>query len=69
MRAEERFAEVPVVLLTASHQEAAIQRDAGLAANDYLVKPYHYVDFMDAIRIMALLWVGRKSYVTPKQNV
>jgi DNA-binding response OmpR family regulator len=40
LRADERFAALPVFMLTAKAQEADVQRGLAAGANDYIVKPF-----------------------------
>jgi DNA-binding response OmpR family regulator len=40
LRAQERFASLPVFLLTAKSQEADVQRGLAAGADDYIVKPF-----------------------------
>jgi len=40
LRADQRFAALPVFMLTAKAQEADVQRGLAAGANDYIVKPF-----------------------------
>jgi two-component system phosphate regulon response regulator PhoB len=40
MRADERFAAIPVLMLTAKAQEADVQRGLAAGADDYILKPF-----------------------------
>jgi DNA-binding response OmpR family regulator len=40
MRADQRFAHVPVLMLTAKAQEADVQRGLAAGADDYILKPF-----------------------------
>jgi two-component system phosphate regulon response regulator PhoB len=40
MRADDRFAHVPVLMLTAKAQEADVQRGLSAGADDYILKPF-----------------------------
>ena len=53
LRADESFADVPVILLTAKAQEADVQRGFAAGANDYIVKPFSPREL--ATRVEALL--------------
>ncbi|UJA19582.1 response regulator [Thermoleophilia bacterium SCSIO 60948] len=50
MRADPRLSEVPVVLLTASVQEAAVTRGFEAGADDYVKKPFSPAEFIDRLR-------------------
>jgi DNA-binding response OmpR family regulator len=40
MRADERFTQIPVLMLTAKAQEADVQRGLAAGADDYILKPF-----------------------------
>ncbi len=40
MRADERFRQTPVLMLTAKAQEADVQRGLAAGADDYILKPF-----------------------------
>lgn len=40
LRADERYARVPVLMLTAKAQEADVQRGLAAGADDYILKPF-----------------------------
>lgn len=47
---------IPVVILTTSSAEDDIQRSYDLHANCYIVKPYDYYSFVDAIQSIRHFW-------------
>ena len=49
MREDPRLADVPVVLLTASVQEAAVTRGFEAGADDYVKKPFSPAEFIERL--------------------
>ena len=47
---------VPVVMLTSSNQETDLARAYGHGVNAYVVKPVGFVEFVDALRELGLVW-------------
>ena len=47
---------IPVVILTTSNAEDDIRRSYDLHANCYIVKPYDYYSFVDAIQSIRHFW-------------
>jgi len=58
LRAEERTAHLPVVILTTSREERDLMSGYGLGANSYVHKPVEYAAFSEAIRQLGLYWLG-----------
>lgn len=58
LKADARLRQIPVVVLTTS----AAARDVGAAydlhANSYVVKPVHFLEFVDAMRSIQAFWLG-----------
>jgi CheY-like chemotaxis protein len=50
-------AELPVVLLTSSAQEADMHRGYSLHANSYIVKPVQYEDFVRVVNEVGVYWL------------
>lgn len=50
LRADERFAETPIILLTAKHGEEDRARGLQVGASAYITKPFRPVDLIDQIR-------------------
>ena len=49
LRADAGFAETPIVLLTASVEEAAVKRGVDAGATDYIEKPFSPKELLDRI--------------------
>lgn len=56
IRADDRFAAVPVVMLTTSAEEAEVMKAYQLHANSYIVKPMNFKDFYDRVQELNLYW-------------
>ena len=54
MKADERFRNVPIVMLTSSGEERDVQEGYRLGVNAYVVKPMGFQSFVDAIKGLAL---------------
>ncbi len=50
LKADERFADVPVILLTAKHGAEDRQKGLEVGANAYITKPFRPMDLIDQIR-------------------
>jgi DNA-binding response OmpR family regulator len=50
LRADERFAETPIILLTAKHGEEDRARGLAVGASAYITKPFRPVELIDRIR-------------------
>ncbi len=57
VRASERGALVPVVVLTSSVEEDDVVQSYGLGANSYIRKPVDFGQFVDAVRQLGLYWL------------
>jgi two-component system, response regulator len=69
LRADERTALLPVVILTASREQQDIVRGYGLGANSYVCKPVDWEQFVEAIRQLGLYWlVLNESPVSGRAN-
>ncbi len=49
LKAQPKYAGIPVVMLTALAQEAIVLKGIQLGAKDYIRKPFHPVDLLDRI--------------------
>ena len=58
MRAQARFAAIPVVVLTSSRHAKDLQRAYELGANSYLVKPVDFADLIAMIDALRLYWIN-----------
>ena len=57
IRADERTATLPVVVLTSSMQADDISRSYALGANAYVRKPVDFVEFVDMSRVLVEFWL------------
>src|SRR5690348_2950980 len=56
MRADPRFENVPVVMLTSSREERDVVESYALGVNAYVVKPVEFQEFIDAVKSLGLFW-------------
>ncbi len=56
IRADKRYAMLPVVMLTSSREERDIVESYRLGVNAYVVKPVGFPDFIAAIKHLGLFW-------------
>ena len=57
IRANERTRTLPVVILTASREEADIDQGYSLGANAYVRKPVDFAEFSEAAKTLGLFWL------------
>jgi two-component system response regulator len=57
MRADDRTALVPVVILTSSREEQDIATGYKLRCNSYIRKPVDFVQFSEAVQNLGLYWL------------
>jgi DNA-binding response OmpR family regulator len=57
IRAQERSAILPVVVLTSSDEERDIVASYRLGVNSYIRKPVNFTDFAEATRQLGLYWL------------
>lgn len=57
IRANQRTAHLPVVMLTSSSQERDIIDSYGQGANSYIQKPVVLAEFMEAVRNLGIYWL------------
>jgi len=57
IRADERTAITPVVLLTSSKEQEDIVAGYRCGANGYVRKPVKFSDFAEAVRVLGLFWL------------
>ena len=50
VRADEEFADLPILMLTIRHQDAEVTKGLALGADDYLAKPFDPAELMTRIR-------------------
>ncbi|MFD1734116.1 response regulator [Deinococcus malanensis] len=61
IKEDDRLAEIPVVVLTTSTAERDREACALLGANDYLVKPHNFEDFVLLIDTLTTRWLQTDS--------
>ncbi len=57
IRADERTASLPVVVLTSSMQAEDISRSYALGANAYVRKPVDFMEFVEMSRVLVKFWL------------
>ena len=57
IREDARTRLLPVVVLTASREDADLVRCYSLGANAYVRKPTEFSDFVEAARTLGLFWL------------
>jgi len=56
IKADENLKRIPVVVLTVSAEEQDIIKTFNLSVAGYIIKPFDYRKFVEAIRTIALYW-------------
>lgn len=57
LKADERLRVVPIVILTSSREDRDLAECYRLGANAYVVKPVHFVNFVEAVKHIGVFWV------------
>ena len=57
LRADDRTALLPVVILTSSKEEQDLIQSYRLGANSYIRKPVDFLQFTEAVRQLGLYWL------------
>ncbi len=57
VKADERFSEIPIVVVTSSRQEPDIKEAYKLGVNSYVVKPVDFDQFVNAMSNLGLYWL------------
>ena len=57
LRADERFATMPVVIMTSSAEERDIVKSYDLRVNSYVPKPVDFASFQHAVEEVGLYWM------------
>jgi two-component system response regulator len=65
IRADERTALLPVVILTTSNEPLDIQQSYHLGANSFIRKPVDYQDFVQTVATLAHYWLSLNVAATP----
>lgn len=66
IRADERTALLPVVVMTSSQQEEDVVRSYELGANSYLRKPVDFERFVEAARALGMYWLVLNTKAPPR---
>jgi two-component system, response regulator len=56
LKLDENLRKIPVVMLTTTSTSDDIDKAMGLGANDYIVKPMKFPDFMDKVSKIGYYW-------------
>ena len=56
LKADERLRLVPIVILTSSREDRDLAECYRLGANAYVVKPVHFVNFVEAVKYIGVFW-------------
>jgi len=56
IRTDERFHQIPVVVLTSSREESDVIESYAIGANAYVVKPVAFHEFIEAVKSLGLFW-------------
>ena len=65
VRADERLATMPVVILTSSSEERDITRAYHLGANSYITKPVDFASFQQAVQDVGTYWLALNTAPRP----
>jgi len=57
IKADPKFKNIPVVILTSSKEDPDIKRCYGLGANSYIVKPVESDNFFNTIKELSFYWM------------
>jgi len=56
LKSHDELRQIPVVMLTSSHEEQDLVRSYRLGVNAYVVKPVDFAEFITAIKELGLFW-------------
>ena len=56
IKSEERYKAIPIVMLTTTSTSDDIQKALKLGANDYIVKPIRFQDFVEKVKGLGHYW-------------
>ena len=62
IKADRRFADIPVVMLTGVADESYMRRAAALGANSYTVKPAQAEQFLNTVQTSTAYWLTVHQY-------
>jgi two-component system response regulator len=66
IKEDPRTRQIPVVVLTSSHEERDIISSYNLGVNSYIVKPIDFEQFSESVRQLGLYWVLLNEAPIPK---
>jgi two-component system response regulator len=66
IKEDPRTRQIPVVVLTSSHEERDIISSYNLGVNSYIVKPIDFEQFSESVRQLGLYWVLLNEPPIPK---
>lgn len=56
VKSDEKFKQIPVVMLTSSREEQDLIKGYALGANAYVVKPVDFEDFAEIVKQIGIFW-------------
>lgn len=56
VRADEQLRSIPVAMLTSSRMESDLARAYELGVNSYVVKPFEFKEFVEAVSELGMFW-------------
>jgi CheY-like chemotaxis protein len=56
LKEDEQMRLIPVVVLTSSHEPLDLEASYRLGANAYVVKPVHFMEFVEAVKQIGVFW-------------
>lgn len=65
LKKDSRTQRIPIVALTGSRDEAAMQKGRELGINSYIIKPVDFEKFSNAIKNLGLYWLILKQPHSP----
>ncbi len=57
IKANDEYKAIPIVILTTTSLSEDIEKAMKLGANDYIVKPVKFTDFMDKVKSFGYYWI------------
>ena len=66
MRADQRTALLPTVILTSSKEEQDVIAGYALGANSYVRKPVDFAEFLEAVKVLGIYWLALNQIPPPQ---
>jgi two-component system response regulator len=66
MRADQRTALLPTVILTSSKEEQDVVAGYALGANSYVRKPVDFAEFLEAVKVLGIYWLALNQVPPPQ---